>query len=693
MADLTNRKATNRPGNPPRDLDAMLDEAELSITPLDNPEEDEDAIDRLLMDAGFDTENEPSRVIDESVVTDEYDEFGDDFDLTGMSADAPISDVEINPADELKKDAEFPLDLLDSIVVTTDEQPDTFTALGGDEEATAEPLNALPKNEIDQPAAEATEALDESNLTDQLEEFSDFDEFSDFQELQEPEIIEDNHDEAALTAAADSDETKKQQAQPATMAYSEENDFIVDVAELAALDQTPDYDEFGDDEEDYLNSVSASAPSVNPDQSQPTENEATPATVNTDDIAASADFNITADFEDDLINGSDQAETWPENPVAQDVEPELSPHETIADATTPQQTSDNAFSPADAASLAALMQFKSEQESINKKYKKDIADSAANAKKVPMMTYVALGFALVSLIAAVVLGVMAYGAKTELAKLTESATASKNTGAVATNNSNPVKPNTVPNPTEPKADENIHSLAAKPDSSPDTAKHEPSSTPETDDHAAEAKAALHDPKTDVVTPENSASLIEKPHAAIEPPHHDQAAPSTASHPTENKPVEPPQETIAAATTNTALSEPKATPDDTEKNKIPTTPEKKPETEHPSSEKKEAKTITEKKKTPVAMTKKTAAKKKPTPVTAAANWSVNLIAFKDQWYAGSKAAEFAQKGVPVEIVPVRIGNVTRYRLRVPGFSDKEEAAAYKRRVEKALNLSGVWVDKK
>ncbi|MDP3334813.1 MAG: SPOR domain-containing protein, partial [Methylococcaceae bacterium] len=97
--------------------------------------------------------------------------------------------------------------------------------------------------------------------------------------------------------------------------------------------------------------------------------------------------------------------------------------------------------------------------------------------------------------------------------------------------------------------------------------------------------------------------------------------------------------------------------------------------------------------------KAAAKKKPAKTTkptidkkpsVSADWSVNLIAYKQDWYAKSKAAEFAQKGVPVEVIPVEVNGVTWYRLKVGGFTNKAEADAYAARVKKALNLSSVWV---
>jgi cell division protein FtsN len=74
----------------------------------------------------------------------------------------------------------------------------------------------------------------------------------------------------------------------------------------------------------------------------------------------------------------------------------------------------------------------------------------------------------------------------------------------------------------------------------------------------------------------------------------------------------------------------------------------------------------------------------------ADWSVNLIAYRQQGYAKSKAAEFGKKGVPVEVVDVKVGRDTWYRLCVGGFRNRNEAASYAAKVKKTLKLSSVWV---
>ncbi|CAD6878298.1 Sporulation domain-containing protein [Methylomonas albis] len=82
------------------------------------------------------------------------------------------------------------------------------------------------------------------------------------------------------------------------------------------------------------------------------------------------------------------------------------------------------------------------------------------------------------------------------------------------------------------------------------------------------------------------------------------------------------------------------------------------------------------------------KKKPEPVEE--NWAVNLVAFKQDWYAKSKAQEFAGKGVPAKVVKTESKGENWYRLFVDGFKTQYEAASYAAKIKKTLNLDSVWV---
>ncbi len=82
--------------------------------------------------------------------------------------------------------------------------------------------------------------------------------------------------------------------------------------------------------------------------------------------------------------------------------------------------------------------------------------------------------------------------------------------------------------------------------------------------------------------------------------------------------------------------------------------------------------------------------KKKPVVVEENWAVNLIAFKQDWYAKSKADEFAGKGVPAKVVKTEAKGENWYRLYVDGFKSQYEAAAYAAKIKKTLNLDSVWV---
>ncbi len=80
------------------------------------------------------------------------------------------------------------------------------------------------------------------------------------------------------------------------------------------------------------------------------------------------------------------------------------------------------------------------------------------------------------------------------------------------------------------------------------------------------------------------------------------------------------------------------------------------------------------------------------INAQVKWVVNLVSFKQEWYAKRKAEEFKKKGVAAVVERVVVNGETWFRLRVKNFKSKYEAAAYAVKVKKILNLSSVWVTK-
>jgi len=91
-------------------------------------------------------------------------------------------------------------------------------------------------------------------------------------------------------------------------------------------------------------------------------------------------------------------------------------------------------------------------------------------------------------------------------------------------------------------------------------------------------------------------------------------------------------------------------------------------------------------------KRIAAKRKVKKSVPKVNWVVNLVSFKQEWYAKRKALEYEKKGIPAEVVKAKVNGENWFRLRVKGFKSKYEAAAYAVKVKKTLNLTSVWVTK-
>nr|WP_305908304.1 hypothetical protein [Methylomarinum sp. Ch1-1]MDP4521126.1 hypothetical protein [Methylomarinum sp. Ch1-1] len=52
-----------------------------------------------------------------------------------------------------------------------------------------------------------------------------------------------------------------------------------------------------------------------------------------------------------------------------------------------------------------------------------------------------------------------------------------------------------------------------------------------------------------------------------------------------------------------------------------------------------------------------------------NWVVNLVSFKQQWYAKRKAAEFEKQGVPVEVMNVEVKGEDWFSLAGDRFSEQ------------------------
>ncbi|MGZ4980219.1 MAG: hypothetical protein ACXWE4_02705, partial [Methylobacter sp.] len=235
MTDSIDKKTKEKP-NLDVDLDAMLDDAESSLAPINEFQDDEDSIDRLLMDAGFDLDDEltPLKVNDADAVNDidlhdelddflGFDDFIGDFDKqeeTQAVVEPEQGVRDLSPASSNERqDDEDAIDRLlinagidaeDMPMPVTDDDVSAFEELDefSDFSDFNEPeIDSVP--EADEPelaVAEIEESGVEDVVVDAGEELDDFSDFSDFNE---PDMIsveidepEQNAEDLSMTVAA-----------------------------------------------------------------------------------------------------------------------------------------------------------------------------------------------------------------------------------------------------------------------------------------------------------------------------------------------------------------------------------------------------------------------------------------------------------------------------------------------------------
>ncbi|MFZ2407257.1 MAG: hypothetical protein WAW41_19155, partial [Methylobacter sp.] len=169
MTDSIDNKSKEKRDN----LDAMLDEAESSLVPANEFDDDEDAIDRLLMNAGFDADNaliqeeanQDVPVAKDAGLHDDLDEF-----LSFEGFGATISELEKIQADEVTRLKHAAGN--SSFIPLNDTQDDE------------DDLDRLLMN-----AALKTDDAPERLSTEDVDAFGELDDFSDFSDFNEPEIV------------------------------------------------------------------------------------------------------------------------------------------------------------------------------------------------------------------------------------------------------------------------------------------------------------------------------------------------------------------------------------------------------------------------------------------------------------------------------------------------------------------------
>ncbi|MDP3332807.1 MAG: hypothetical protein Q8S55_12650, partial [Methylococcaceae bacterium] len=427
-------------------LGKLLDEEPELLIDEDVAESEQDAIDKLLTETGFDTE---VALPDDETLLEDFDNFGDfaepELDALSIEEAEPLIDIVENdevpddqdPLDKLLADSGF--DKNDSPKLDN-ELLDDFSGLDefGD---LAEPIvDALPIEElssIDDAVDVKDEVLAQDN-TDSLlvdadsdevslpsdglidDEFADFPSFDEFVEnVAEAEVI-DNNLADEITAPAEPISEFDEDAQiAAQLALMKETGATVS-DEFLALD------EIGDD-------VFAE-PAVSEAQGDDDFTEQTVAR-NSDgeDDFLLADFDITADSDfpgmsspvesgddfavEDLDLSMDQitddAPVAILDPVEQSIAAPIAELAAAAAAATNSSEND------------ALAQLKAEQERMDKQYKKQLNEANAKAKKAAVFGYIALSTGILALGLAGGMGWLAFSAKSELTQLSESVKATK----------------------------------------------------------------------------------------------------------------------------------------------------------------------------------------------------------------------------------------------------------------------------
>jgi cell division protein FtsN len=732
-------------------IPALVD---LSISAKDETlakEEDIDAVEGLDDFSGFNDFNEPEiipsaeiekpeRVVDNSSSsvnddnpTGEFDEFsgfdgfGEDFDESDMIRDDEVESnreqeavIEQSLLDDKNTDDLFLNDGLSKLEQTTeitddadiseevsefgesdliqDDEIEDSLAVSEELPTVAERKPQVDENSFNDLFAHADSdtdgasdiLIDDTSLLDEVDSFSGFSD-----DFNESDLIMEDGLETSADAIAANEELPAVVEEPFNGLQDDDDSFNnlfadADFGEEHTLEQTQEKnDAFGDDASlDEINSFFQLSEedggfSVQREDSQLTEDEKPTIQDEQEEDFLLPDFDITADTE-------------------------IS--DTLADAEFKETEFSDAFGDAgllngnEVAPVSALETSEIENEAVaepepaavenieNVKlnpfdfeyddFKKQLEDAENKVKKTKRYAYVAMGFGAVALSAAAGLGVMTYGAKTEVSRLNEAVTTLEaNLAKSSANSSTGLLNNNMPD------------IVAKQDMVSKALDVLQVKVGDLEEKASLAPSVIEPPKVEAATTSGSVKA-EKAHdtaPAKTAPEHDQvkslskhdskdAAEPEHDHAKEVTTQEPPSIKKEAAHEQTSAKEKskheaapgKVKPQPEVVAEVPavkpTSPEKTVVQEKPVEEK------------PVKVSKPAAIGK----------WGINLVAFKQEWFAKSKAAEFARLGVFADVIPVHEKNTTMYRLRVGGFKSKAEASANTAKIKQALNLDSVWV---
>jgi cell division septation protein DedD len=386
------------------------------------------------------------------------------------------------------------------------------------------------------------------------------------------------------------------------------------------------------------------------------------------------DFDITADNE---TMGTDDDSPIPEDEFADAFGDTSFLDKAETEPPTQQESSENKTAATDTVAMenivnVRLSPFEFEQEEI----KKQLEVTEKKLKKAKIFSYVALGFGAVALTAAIGLGVMTYKAKTEVSSLTGVVTNLEQSLKNSAEGNSKEAINTMLNSVvqlNQQIYDFINDLKGNPQLPADALNNKVPGIAEKQVMVSNALKTLRGKIGDLDEATLSElSIVESPK---EPTKIEiQPTPAKESHNTLMPPVK-----------TEAVIEPIASPKTVVPEPPPIAAKEAPKVEVAAKVKIKAEVVKPK---PV-ISAKTADRELSKP-SAGGNWGVNLVAFKQEWFAQSKAAEFARQGVYADVIPIQGDGGTMYRLRVGGFASKKEANASKDKIRRVLNLDSVWV---
>lgn len=810
MTDSVDKKSKEKT-NLEVDLDAMLDDAESSLGSLNEFQDDEDAIDRLLMDVGFDSDDELMQpetsavsAVNDADKHDELDDllgfdgFGDGFAMPEKTPEAveleqAVEDFSLSLPDQQKDDEDAIDRLLMDVSLDADEsrpvaghvdEPDELDEFS-DFSDFSEP-DMEPGLGTDEPEAVAAE-IEASSVDDGDAANEGLDDFSDFSDFNEPDMIsleiDESEQEAESPAApvaidlpdeiddfsslddagafAETGITQDDEIEALELAESEtESDLITVDTQAQATDDNSLVDlQIDEDDVDdmFMDSGSDSDSDVQLEQAVDKEvlfgddmdlseiadlfqlseaNEGLSREIEEDQLAEAEqssqdegdfllpDFDITADMEmsgmEDNAEDNNLADAFADaaflnedNEAVQAFEPESTEFKPASDEAASESQPKQAVSAAvEDLGNAMLNPLSVDQEDM----KKQLDEAENKIKKAKRFSYAALGFGAMALSAAAGLGVMTYSAKSEVTKLSEQVSSLEASLAKNVEN-NPNEEINALMSSVVQLNQQVYGFITQLKEAPqfpvDLLNNKVSDIVAKQDMVSKAldmlqvkiggeegkiafKPLLTEPaKVDLHEPAPAKEEQARDIAPVKAEAARESAPAKAETAKEggvqghDAAKQPAVHDVITPAKDQA--KPEAMPA-----KIETAPESMPAKTKAQPEavaakaKSQPEPVSTKLTTPPKMAIKDVPVKASQQAATNGKWGVNLVAFKQEWFAKSKAAEFARLGVFAEVIPVHEGASTLYRLRVGGFKSKAEAFSNADSIKKTLNLDSVWV---